>query len=348
MKNSPLSRPNLLMMLASFVIVIAGLKSAGEIVSPFLLALFIAAMSAPAIFWLESKGLARIIAFLIVTLLVSALFSLIVLLIASSLNSFLSQLPELQSRLLTLLGNMVTFLNALDFGFNFDLSQMPETFQPAYVINALGGVLRSLSKLLSSSFLIFLMVAFILFETTSLGIKMDLILGERSKERESIVSFIEKLKRYIAIKSLASMATGLFIGILLSLIGVKYALLWGFIAFVLNYIPAIGSIVAAIPAILVSFVEHDVQTVFMVIAVFASINIAIGNVIEPRFLGKGLGLSPLVILLSLIFWGWVLGYIGMFLAVPITVSIVMALELSPQTRWIAIILSDRTSHIHTD
>ncbi len=332
-------KEHVLLLLASFVIVIAGVKSAQSIIAPFLLAVFIAVMSAPAVFWLEQKGLPKFIAFLSVALGVMGVLSVIVIMVGGSLNTFMSQLPELQNRLLAVVQSFIAFLN--NQGIELDLSSMPDAFQPTQFVNAASGVLRSISKVLSSSFLIFLMVAFILFETSSLRVKMRLILGRKSKESETVMHFMENLKRYLAIKTLASFATGLIIGFLLWSFGVKYALLWGIIAFLLNYIPAIGSIVAAIPAVLVSLVEHDTSTVGMVIAIFLVTNIVIGNIIEPRFLGKGLGLSPLVILLSLMFWGWVLGPIGMFLAVPITMSITMGLHTMPHTRWIAIMLSNK-------
>ncbi|MDD3463164.1 MAG: AI-2E family transporter [Sulfurospirillaceae bacterium] len=330
-------RQHPLVLFASFIIIIAGMRTAQEIVAPILLAIFIAVIAAPAVFWLQNKGLPRLVAFFMVALGVVGILSIMVIMIGNALDTFISQLPNFQDRLMSLLQKANAFFP--NNGAEIDFLQTPEYLQPAQLLSTTTSILRSLSKLLSSSFLIFLIVAFILFETTSLRVKMRLLLGNDSKETEGIMNFIENLKHYLLIKSISSLATGIIIGLLLWVFGVKYAILFGLIAFLLNYIPAIGSIVASIPAILVSLIEYDTSTTVAVIAIFLVVNVLIGNILEPRFLGKGLGLSPLVVLLSLIFWGWVLGPIGMFLAVPITMSIAMALHTLPHTKWIAILLS---------
>ena len=132
--------------------------------------------------------------------------------------------------------------------------------------------------------------------------------------------------------------TGLLIWICLAIIGVDYAIIWALIAFLLNYIPNIGSLIAAIPAILFSYVQLGFNGAIWTTIVFVAVNTVIGNVIEPRVMGKGLGLSTFVVFWSLLFWGFVLGTIGMFLSVPLTMAIKIMLAQNGQTRWIAILL----------
>jgi len=146
------------------------------------------------------------------------------------------------------------------------------------------------------------------------------------------------IKRYLAIKTMTSLLTGAVIGISLAFLGVENAVLWGLLAFMLNYVPNIGSIIAAVPSVLFALVQLGVGGALATAAVFAVVNVIIGSVLEPRLMGRGLGLSTLVVFVSLVFWGWVLGPVGMFLSVPLTMTIKIALEAREGTRWIAVML----------
>ena len=130
--------------------------------------------------------------------------------------------------------------------------------------------------------------------------------------------------------------------VLLALIGVDYPVLWGALAFLLNFIPNIGSIIAAVPPVLLALIQLGVAQAALVAGGFLVINMAIGNFLEPRYMGQGLGLSTLVVFLSLVFWGWVLGPVGMLLSVPLTIAVKIALEVRPDTRWMAIMLGSVT------
>lgn len=330
---------NTLIALAALVIVFAGLKAAASLLIPFLLAIFIAFVSAPMVLWFERNlNLNKFISFLLSLIIVVGILSIVVNILANSLGGFLENLPLLKAKLSDISGAFVQKLDSLGVA-------MPKEFDPSNILNSAGVILKSTSNILSKSFLIFLMVTFMLFETSSLNHKLELISRNNPKNLQAVESFTKNLNRYLVIKSLASLGTGVIIAVILSLMGVKYALLWGVMAFLLNFIPTIGSIAAAVPAILVSLVEYDVTTSLWVMMVFVATNITIGNFIEPRFLGKGLGLSTLVVFLSLIFWGWIFGIAGMFLAVPLTMSLKIGLETNPNTRWIAVLLSDSNKKV---
>ena len=124
-------------------------------------------------------------------------------------------------------------------------------------------------------------------------------------------------------------------------------MLWGTLAFLLNYVPNIGSIIAAIPALLLALVQLGPGAVLWSAIGYLVVNNLVGNVIEPRFMGRGLGLSTLVVFLSLVFWGWVLGPVGMFLSVPLTMTLKIALDSSEETRWIAILLGPEVDEAET-
>ncbi|MBA7685918.1 AI-2 transport protein TqsA [subsurface metagenome] len=142
----------------------------------------------------------------------------------------------------------------------------------------------------------------------------------------------------MAIKTLVSLATGVLVTIWIAIIGVDYPLLWGLLAFALNYVPNIGSIIAAIPVVLLATIQLGIIQAVAVAIGYLAVNLVMGNVIEPRFMGRGLGLSTLVVFLSLIFWGWILGPVGMLLSVPLTITAKIALDSSEETRWIGVLL----------
>ena len=164
------------------------------------------------------------------------------------------------------------------------------------------------------------------------------ILGDAEDALTNFDTFINNVKHYMAIKTVVSLATGIVIAIWLAVIGVDFPVLWGLLAFFLNYVPNIGSIIAAIPAVLLATLQLGIVQALTAAAGYIVVNMVVGGVIEPRFMGRGLGLSTLVVFLSLIFWGWVLGPVGMLLSVPLTMTIKIALNSSEDTRWLAVLL----------
>ena len=148
----------------------------------------------------------------------------------------------------------------------------------------------------------------------------------------------DSLRRYFALKTIISLATGLAAAIWLAILGVKFALLWGLLAYLLNYVPNIGSILAAVPAILMALIQHGPFRAALVGIGYLVVNTILGNVVEPKVLGKGLDLSTFVVFASLVFWGWVFGPVGVLLSVLLTVTLKLAFESSDETRWIAMLL----------
>jgi len=143
---------------------------------------------------------------------------------------------------------------------------------------------------------------------------------------------------YLVIKSVVSIATGVLITVWLSILGVDYPVLWGLLAFLFNFVPNIGSIIAAVPAVMLAMVQLGADAALYTALGYVTVNIIMGNVIEPRYMGKGVGLSTLVVFLSLVVWGWILGPVGMLLSVPLTMIVKLACEAKPETLWIAVLL----------
>ncbi|MBE0491552.1 MAG: AI-2E family transporter [Sulfurospirillum sp.] len=327
------------MSFAAFVVIIAGLKAASSIIVPILLAIFIATIAAPLMFFLQDRGLPRIVAFFTVLLLVVLLLFGIGVILSSSLDGFLASIAGYRQRWSGVIISVRDFLN----GFGIDFIQredLENLLDPSGVLRFANSFFRSFSVLLSNSFFIFLAVTFMLFETSSLKKKIFLLLKKDENHENPFEIFSQKLNKYLLIKTLASLATGIIIAMGLWLLQVEFALMLGLIAFLLNYVPSIGSIIAAIPAVVVALLGLELDIVISVVLLYLCTNILIGNFVEPRFLGKGLGLSVLVVFLSLLFWGFVFGPIGMFLAVPLSMTIKIALESHPSTGSLAMLLSD--------
>jgi len=260
--------------------------------------------------------------------------------VAQSAASFMGKLPFYQSQLLIMQANLIDSLDPFIsyFDLDLDLASAFGNFSPATLMNLAGTTISSLGSVLSNSFLIILTVIFILAEATSFPDKLNAILTNPERGRVYFSDFTRNLNNYIAIKTTMSVITGIVVTLFLSLLGVDFPILWGLLAFLLNFVPNIGSVIAAIPPVLLAYVQLGGWSATFVIFGFLIINLVIGSFVEPRYLGKGLGLSPLVVFISLVFWGWVLGPIGMLLSVPLTITAKLALEANPNTNWIAILL----------
>ena len=325
-----------LVLTAAFVIIVAGMKAASPIMVPFLLSVFIAIISAPGMFYLQTKGLPAVLSLLAVVGAVLVLILLVALLIGTSVDDFSQALPLYQSRLeekLQLLSGLFAKV-----GMELSVQAIQQYFDPSAVMRLVANTLSGLGSVLSNGFLILLTVCFMLMEASSFPVKLRNALGSPDHSLERFDHFLVTVKQYMAIKTGISLATGLLVWFALWIIGVDHALLWGVLAFLLNYIPNIGSIIAAVPPTLLALIQLGLGDAIAVVILFTVINVVVGNVIEPRFMGKGLGLSTLVVFLSLIFWGWVLGPVGMLLSVPLTMTVKIALDHRHETRWIAQLL----------
>lgn len=334
--KKPAKTSQLLLMLASFVVIVAGMKAAESIIVPFLLAVFISIITSPPFFWVQKKGIPKVIALLFVVFFFLIVISLIGLLIGTSVNDFTTKLPVYEQKLQNQTQAVILWLT--DKKFIEPDFQLSEAFNPGSVLQIVGDTFNQVGNLFANGFLILLTIVFIMLEISSLPVKLKKILSNPEDSILKVQSVTQNINKYIAIKTWISLVTGLLVYILLLIIGVDYPLLWAVLAFVLNYIPTIGSIIAVIPPVLLTIVQHGFVDAIIVLIGYLFINTVMGNILEPKFMGKGLGLSTLVVFLSLIFWGWILGPIGMLLSVPLTMTIKIALDSSDETRWLAVLL----------
>ena len=205
------------------------------------------------------------------------------------------------------------------------------------LFNAANRAVRGVASVLSTILIVVLITCFILLEAASFPSKLARAFDSPGLENR-IGKVTRELQRYLGLKTAIGLVTGLLVGIWVALCGLNSPILWGFVAFALNYIPNLGSIIAAVPAVMLALVQLGIGPAILVAVGYLAINIVIGNLLEPQILGRRLGLSALVVFLSLVFWGWVWGPVGMLLSVPITMVVKIALENTKDLRWVAVLL----------
>jgi len=322
--------------IASGIIIIAGVMAAKAIIVPILLALFLSIICIQPIELLQRYKIPYSVAMVIVIIAIGLIMLIFAHIVGRSISAFIADLPKYDERLKHITVALVYTLNK--FGADINPQQLLSFIDPAQVLNYTAETISKAGKVLSNSFVIILLMVFMLLEAKILALKTAVL----EKTFKSSMKYLDKIgvsiRHYLSIKTYISVLTGLFIGLWLWAFGVDYPILWGLISFLLNYIPSIGSILAAIPTILLALVQLGFGGMIWVVIGYLIVNIVVGNMIEPKVMGKGLGLSTLTVFLSLIVWGFILGTVGMFLSIPLTITAKIMLEQNSQTRWIAILL----------
>ncbi|MCB9710419.1 MAG: AI-2E family transporter [Nitrospiraceae bacterium] len=334
-----------LLMAAAFMVVVAGMRAAEAILVPLLVAGFLAIISASPVFWLRQKGLPAALAASVVVFGVVGVGFVFILIIGSSLDDFSSAIPRYQARLTEEIAPLGQWIQGLGFQLNEEM--LLKSIDPGASMRLVAKMLSGVGGILTNSFLILLTVIFILFEASSFQQKVRAALGDPKGTLPQFQKIIDAVNNYLAIKTLVSVATGVIVAIWVAILGIDFPVIWGLLAFLLNYIPNLGSIIAAVPPVLLGYIQFGLGRAVLVAIGFIIVNVVFGNAVEPRLMGRKLGLSTLVVFLSLIFWGWVWGPVGMLLSVPMTMVVKIALGSSPTTQWISILLDSETAAYST-
>jgi len=337
-----------LIVVAAFVVVAAGMQAATPIIAPLLVSVFIVAISAPPMFWLQHRGLPQWAAMVAVIVGLSLLGVLLLVLVGNSVADLLQRLPEYQQRLAEYFDGTLGWLAG--HGVQVSRDMIAEMVDPGKLLAVFTSTLSGLGGVLANGLLIFFAVVFMLLEVRGFPAKLKAMLSNPGESYPRFQHFADSLHRYLAIKAGISLVTALLVTIPVALMGLDYPLLWGVTMFLLNYVPNIGPIIAAVPAVLLALVQLGPAQALAVAGIYLAANTLMGNIVEPRYLGRGVGLSTLVVFASLVFWGWILGPIGMLLSVPLTMAAKIAMDGSDETRWLAVLLGpgvqegDRTAH----
>jgi AI-2 transport protein TqsA len=329
---------------AAVVIIVAGMRAASQILVPLLLAVFVAAVLTPVIQWMQRHRVPTPVALVIVMAVIAGVMLGVGLMVGTSLHDFTQDLEgdELQVRLKTQLQAMLDYVRTWGIEVPPNAGDLMNVEMDTRTVTSVARTMAGeIGSLLSKTVLILIAVIFMLSEAALFPAKLRSVLSDPQDSMGHLSEILENIRRYMAIKTLTSLLTGVLVALLLWFLGVRYPILWGMVAFLFNYVPNIGSILAAIPAVLLALITQDAATAVWVTIGYLAINMTISYAIEPRYMGQGLGLSTLVVFLSLIFWGWVLGPVGMLLSAPLTMVAKIALGTFDESKWIAVLLGTR-------
>lgn len=339
-----------LLIAACTIIVLFGLREARDLIVPIMMAIFLAIIS-----YSVTDILRRCLKFPHwLAVFFTVVFDAGVIYAAGSLIKYLAAdmkatiEGDFMLRVEEKYQAIISFLN--DWGYGTEAQQFihnPQDYINPKILLSVSQTLGSqVISLTSVTTLVLVLMTFLLGETP-LFLRNFRSLPNSMQGKGKVIEALKGIQRYLFIKTVASSCTGLLAWWLCHLMDVPFAFLWGLIACLLNYIPTIGSIVAAIPPILLGLVLGDLGDGLIVALGYVVINFAIGNGIEPLFLGRQFGIATSVVLLSVLLWGWVWGPCGMLLAVPITVMIKLALENSRDLSWVAVLIDDKTESVPT-
>jgi AI-2 transport protein TqsA len=328
---------NAIISAAAVIILIFGMQAAKVLLIPFLLAIFLALITVRPMLWMQKRGVPAVAGALIIVIGMMLLLAVVGAIVGSSVAEFTTALPTYQERLDVIVKKTITFI-AERINSDFSVEGLGERLDPGWAMGLVASILNGVGDVLTNVFLIFFTMIFILLEASTIPTKINAAFGKGADEFERPRVFLDNLGRYLGIKTIVSIATGLLIGILTWIIGLDFPLLWGMLAFLLNYVPNIGSIIAAVPAVLMAMLQLGPGGAMATALSFLAVNMLFGNIIEPRLMGHGVGISPLIVFIGLVFWGWVFGPVGMLLSVPLTMGLKMGLESDERTRWIALFL----------
>ena len=320
---------------ASIIIVLAGIKSAASIVIPFLLALFIAIILSPLYNYFNKKGIPKGLSLSIVVTIFIIFLVFVAKLIGTSAQEFSSNIGIYEEQL-TSSFHKITEL-AVSLGIELPEDEITSVINPKQIMQLSSGIVQGVGSMFTNGFVILLSVVFMLLESQHFTSKIKYATKDKSVIN-NIEEILSKIKSYMVLKALISLFTGFVIWIALLFVGTDYAFLWAVLAFILNFIPNIGSIIAAVPVVLLTLIQLGSVSSLIVASIYIGVNVIIGSVIEPKIMGRGLGLSTLVVFLSLLFWGWLLGIVGMLLSIPLTMMAKIILDENENTKWIAVLL----------
>jgi len=341
----PVKNSSAVLSAAAVVVIVYGMQAAKVLLVPFLLAVFLALVTLRPMLWLQRRRVPTVLAALLIVIAIMLILAVVGGIVGSSIAEFTDALPTYQARLQAIVARVGAFIVHL-LGENRPVPNLTELVDPGFAMGLVATILNSLQDVLTNVFLILFTMVFILLEASSMETKAQAAFGRSTDTFEGARQFLHNLGRYLGIKTIVSLATGVAAGLLTWAIGLDFPLLWGMLAFLLNYVPTIGSIIAAVPAILLALIQLGAGDAATTAVGFLVINLVFGNVIEPRLMGYGVGISPLIVFTGLVLWGWIFGPVGMLLSVPLSMTLKMALESDERTRWIAILIGSERDAEH--
>jgi predicted PurR-regulated permease PerM len=324
-----------LLALACLVVVIAGLREASGLLVPVMVAAYLTVLSIAPVRALQRRGLPDFAA-------VAAVFSLVVLvmfgigaLVGRAIDRFAANLPEYQANVREQTSGLTEWLEQHEL--SLSSVRIREALDSGEVLGLAGHVVGAVGELLSNTAFVLITMVFMLAEAAGLPQKLRAAFGAHAR-LDRLEAVVPDIQRYLRLKTRLTIVTGVCVAIVTATVGLDDPALWGLLAFMFDYIPGVGIVLTVLPIALLTLVQFGWETAAIATGAIVLINMVVGNVLEPRLLGSTLGLSALVVFLSVVFWGFVLGPVGMILSVPLTMVVKMLLQQSEDLRFVAVLL----------
>ena len=327
-----------LLTVAALVIIVAGLRQADTLLPPFLVAVLLSVLVAPVVLWLEERRVPAPVAVTVALVFVFAALVGFGALLTTAFAGYEEALPGYRTAMAERTTSGLAW--ARGRGVRIESSQIAAILHPERFLELSMNFLAGLVGAASNTALVLLTMMFVLLEATTFPKKIRIAISDPGDDLGQWKSMLLEIQRYLAIKTIVSLVTGATATLLLWALGVDFPLLWGMLAFLLNYIPTVGSIIASIPAVITAMIQPDlgIGVAALVGFGYVVINTVFGSIIEPQLMGRRLGLSPLVVFVSLAFWLWVWGPMGGLLSVPLTIVVRLVLERSEELHWLSVLL----------
>ena len=341
-----------LITLACLVVVVAGLKQAALFFVPVVVAFFLAVLSYPLMGWLMKKKVPHTVALIMTVGTIVLFLGLmgwaaygLVAKLSTEFPAYLIRLKGMVEESAVWLEKDMHFEGAIKAVEQFNLQSLVDLARQQDVMKALasyaGSTFGAVALFLGALILVLVLMMFILMEAPGTQSRADVVHQAGGPDFSVLMQSATDIQKYLGVKTLISAATGLLAFLWCWAFGLKYPLLWGILAFLFNYIPAVGSSAASIPAIIEALVNQGVGSAIGVGIGYGLINFGLDNFLQPMLMGRKFGISGLVVVLSVLFWGFVWGPIGMFLAVPLTMMMKVVLENTNEFRWVSVAMAKK-------
>jgi AI-2 transport protein TqsA len=319
------------LLLAALVVVFVGMRLAAPILNPIFFAVVLALLFSPIYAWLRRRGVPTPLALVIMLVGLTVLFLGIGGILGVSIARFSGEIGSYTGKLNGQLDNIQSLTKSL----GISKADLHKALSPSALTGAIGAILSGVADFLSNLFLILIIVLFLLAEGPAMMNRLRASTATDHPQVERLAVFGQSVIRQLGLRAIVNLVTAAGVMILLLVLRVDFPLMWGVLAFFLSFIPWIGLPLAVAPAVVLALAEHGLTTALLVIAGVIVINILAENALSPMLMGRGLSISPTVLFLGFIFWAWLLGGPGAFLAAPLTIFLILMLETFPETRWLA-------------
>jgi AI-2 transport protein TqsA len=335
--TSALRQPSFLrvmLLLAATVVVFVGMRLAAPILDPILFAVVLALLFSPIYAWLRRHRIPTPLALVIMLVGLTLLFAAIGGILGISIARFSGDIASYANKLNGQLDNIQDLTGSL----GVTKADLHKALSPSALTGAIGAVLGGVADFLSNLFLILVIVLFLLAEGPAMMNRLRASTGLEHPQVARLTVFGRSVVRQLGLRAIVNLATAAGVVLLLLVLRVDFPLMWGILTFFLSFIPWIGLPLAVAPAVVLAFAEHGLTNAVLVILGVIVINVLAENALSPMLMGRGLSISPTVLFIGFIFWAWLLGGPGAFLAAPLTIFLILMLETFPETRWLASVM----------